>query len=69
MSRRPIGNCRGVCLAEVLIALAAGAVVLSATVQSLDHFERRLSKQHVVAAQAQDPPVRLQVLEAAFPFM
>ena len=63
MSRRPIGNCRGVCLAEVLIALAAGAVVLSATVQSLDHFERRLSKQHVVAAQAQDLRIGLKVLE------
>lgn len=63
MNGPAIGNCRGVCLAEVLIALAAGAVVLSATVQSLDHFERRLSKQHVAAAQAQDLRIGLKVLE------
>lgn len=63
MNRRPIGNCRGVCLAEVMIALAAGAVVLAATLQSLDHFQHRLSKQHVAAAQAQDLRIGLKVLE------
>ncbi len=63
MNRRLTGNCRGVCLPEVLIALAAGAVVLSATLQSLEHFERRLSKQHVAAAQAQDLRIGLKVLE------
>jgi len=56
-------NCRGVCLAEALIALAAGAVVLAATLQSLEHFERRLSKQHGAAAQRQDLRVGLKVLE------
>jgi type II secretory pathway component PulJ len=63
MSHQPIRNCRGVCLAEVMIAMAAGAVVLAATLQSLDHFERRLSKQHVIAAQAQDQRIGLKVLE------
>ncbi|MBI5777725.1 MAG: hypothetical protein HY444_10095 [Nitrospirae bacterium] len=63
MNRRPIGNCRGVCLAEVMIALAAGAVVLASTLQSLDHFQHRLSKQHVTAAQAQDLRIGLKVLE------
>lgn len=63
MSVQAIGDDRGVCLAEVMIALAAGAVVLAATLQSLDHFERRLSKQHVTAAQTQDLRVGLQVLE------
>lgn len=63
MNRPPIGNCRGVCLAEVMIALAAGAVVLAATLQSLDHFERRLSKQHVAAAQAQDLRIGLKIVE------
>lgn len=63
MNRLTIGNCRGVCLAEVMIALAAGAVVLAATLQSLDHFERRLSKQHVAAAWAQDLRIGLKVFE------
>ncbi|MSR25037.1 MAG: hypothetical protein EXR96_08110 [Nitrospiraceae bacterium] len=63
MNDRSIGNCRGVCLAEVMIALAAGAVVLAATLQSLDHFQHRLSKQHVTAAQAQDLRIGLKVLE------
>lgn len=56
-------NCRGVCLAEMLIALAAGLVVLAATLQTLDLFERRLSKQHAAAAQMQDLRVGLTVLE------
>jgi Tfp pilus assembly protein PilW len=63
MSRRSIRNCRGVCLAEVMIALAAGAVVLSATLESLNHFDRRLSKQQTAAAQAQDLRIGLKVLE------
>jgi hypothetical protein len=48
---------------EVMIALATGAVVLAATLQSLDHFQHRLSKQHVTAAQAQDLRIGLKVLE------
>lgn len=56
-------NCRGVCLAEVMIALAAGLVVLAATLQSLTLFERRLSSQHVAAAQAQDLRIGLLVLK------
>jgi Tfp pilus assembly protein PilE len=63
MNRRPTGNCRGICLVEVMIALAAAAVVLAATLQSLDHFERRLSKQHVAAARTQDLRLGLKVLE------
>jgi len=63
MNRRLTGNCRGTCLAEVMIALAAAAVVLTATLQSLDHFDRRLSKQHVAAAQTQDLRIGLKVLE------
>jgi hypothetical protein len=63
MNCRSIENCRGVCLAEVLIALTAGAVVLAATLQSLDHFQHRLSKQHVTAAQEQDLRIGLKVLE------
>jgi hypothetical protein len=63
MNRLPPGSDAGVCLIEVMIALAAGAVVLAATLQSLGHFERRLSTQHVAAAQAQDLRIGLKVLE------
>jgi type II secretory pathway component PulJ len=63
MSHRAIMNSGGACLAEVMIAMAAGLVVLAATLQSLDHFERRLSKQHVAAARAQDLRIGLKVLE------
>jgi Tfp pilus assembly protein PilW len=60
---RPIGDSRGVCLAEVMIALAAGAVVLAATLQSLDHFQHRLSRQHAGAARTQDLRIGLRILD------
>jgi hypothetical protein len=63
MSRRPIVNCRGVCLAEAMIALAAASVVLTASIQTLDHFERRLSRQHVAAARTQDLRIGLRIIE------
>ncbi len=63
MNRRSIGGSRGVCLAEVMIALAAGAVVLAATLQSLDHFQRRLSRQHETAAKIQDLRIGLRILD------
>jgi hypothetical protein len=56
-------DCRGICLAEVLIALAAGAVALTAALQSLDHFQRRLSGQHEAAGQVQDLRIGLRVVE------
>jgi len=62
MNHRPIRNCRGTCLAEVLIALAAGAVVLSATLQSLSHFEKQLSAQHRTVAQTQDVRIGLTIV-------
>ncbi|MGH7259982.1 MAG: PilW family protein [Nitrospiraceae bacterium] len=63
MNHLPIGTNRGVCLAEVMIALAAGAVVLTATLQSLDHFQHRLSRQHAAAAQTQDLRIGLRILD------
>ncbi len=63
MNRQLTGTSRGVCLAEVMIALAAGAVVLTATLQSLDHFQHRLSRQHAAAAQTQDLRVGLRILD------
>ncbi len=64
MNRCPqLASCAGTCLAEVLIALAAGAVVLAATVQALAHFDRRLTEQMTVMSRAQELRVGLKVLE------
>lgn len=63
MISQPALNSRGICLVEVLIAMAAGLVVFMATLQSLDQFSRRLSKQHVAVARAQDLRIGLRVLE------
>lgn len=63
MIPQPVLGNRGVCLVEVMIAMAAGLVVFMATLQSLDHFEHRLSKQHVAVARAQDLRIGLRVLE------
>lgn len=54
----------GICLLEVMIAMAAGAVVLSATVQTLHHFEERLRAQHRTIARQQDLRLGLAILEA-----
>jgi len=62
MNRPALRNCRGTCLAEVMIALAAGAVVLSATLQSLSHFDRQLSAQHRAVAQTQDARIGLTIV-------
>ena len=53
----------GVCLAEAIIAMAAGAVVLSATIQSLMHFQHRLSAQHVTVTRSQDQRIGMQIME------
>ncbi len=63
MTRRLLDDNRGVCLAELMIALTAGAVVLAAAVQSLTHFERRLSAQQVGMGRHQDLRVGLSVIE------
>jgi hypothetical protein len=63
MMPQPALNSRGICLVEVIIAMGAGLVVFMATLQSLDHFERRLSRQHVAVARAQDLRIGLRVLE------
>lgn len=60
--RGRVRSCAGVCLAELMIALAAGAIVLSAAVQSLSHFERRLSVQQEAVAHGQDLRIGLMVM-------
>jgi hypothetical protein len=56
-------NCAGICLAEALIATAAGIVVLSASIQALKHFDRRLGAQQEAIARHQDLRIGLKVLE------
>lgn len=62
MVSRLLGNDQGVCLAELMIALTAGAVVLAAAVQSLTHFERRLSAQQEAMGRHQDVRIGLSVM-------
>src|SRR5207244_12361046 len=51
-------------LIELMIAMAAGAVVLSAAVQALTHFQQRLWTQHDAIARNQDLRVGMEVMEA-----
>jgi type II secretory pathway component PulJ len=56
-------NCRGICLAEAMIAMAAGMVVLSATVQTLDYFQKQFSKQQDEVSRHQDQRMGIRVFE------
>jgi hypothetical protein len=53
---------RGVCLAEVMVALAAGAIILSATFQTLHLFDAQLTTQHTLMSHQQDQRLGLHVL-------
>lgn len=53
----------GTCLTEVLVAMAAGAVILSATFQALSLFESKLSAQQETMSRHQDHRLGLHVLE------
>lgn len=57
-------HCAGICLAEFLIAMTAGAVVLATSVQTLHHFRERLQAQHGAFARHQDLGIGLSVMEA-----
>ena len=61
---RRVNDCAGICLAELMIAMAASAVVLSAAVQALTHFQQRLWAQHDAIASQQDLRIGMEVLEA-----
>jgi len=54
---------RGVCLAEMMIALLAGTIALSATIDSLQHIDRRLRAQHAAVDRVEDERLGLQVLQ------
>src|SRR5437868_3879302 len=59
----PLTNNSGVCLAEVLVAMAAGAVILSATFETLTLFEAKLTAQQDTISRHQDQRLGLHVLE------
>ena len=54
----------GVSLVELLIGLAAGSLVMAATMQTLVHLERRFSAQQDTMAQHQELRIGLNVLES-----
>lgn len=53
----------GTSLAELMFAMAAGLVVLAATLQALSYFQQRFTRQQHEIAQQQDLRVGLEVLE------
>jgi hypothetical protein len=59
----PVTNNSGVCLAEVMVAMAAGAVILSATFQALILFESKLTAQQDTISRHQDQRLGLHILE------
>ena len=59
---RRLRSSSGLCLAELLMVLATGAIVLAATLNSLDYFQRRFISQHVRIADHQDQRLALRVL-------
>lgn len=59
----PLHNNTGICLTEVLVAMAAGAVILSATFQALTLFESKLTAQQDTIGRHQDQRLGLHVIE------
>ena len=53
----------GVTLMELMVAMAAGLVVLGATFQAVIHFQQQYEKQHVRAVRHQDLRLSLELLE------
>jgi len=53
----------GTSLIELMLAVAAGLVVLGATLQTLSHFQQQFKKQQREVAQQQDLRLGLEVLE------
>ena len=59
----PLTNNSGICLAEVMVAMAAGAVILSTTFHALTLFESKLTTQQDAMSRHQDQRLGLHVLE------
>ena len=58
-----IGTEAGTSLAELMLAMAAGLVVLGATLQALSYFQQQFMRQQHEVAQQQDLRIGLEVLE------
>jgi len=67
--RHTTGACRGIpmeagtSLTELMFAMAAGVIVLGATLQALSYFQQRFMRQQYEIAQQQDLRLSLEVLE------
>jgi len=61
--RNPLASNAGICLAEVMVAMAAGGVILSATFQALTFFESKLTTQQNIMGRHQDQRLGLHVLK------
>jgi hypothetical protein len=59
----PLTNNSGICLTEVMVAMAAGAVILSTTFHTLTLFESKLTAQQDTISRHQDQRLGLHVLE------
>ncbi len=62
-SGQPNNEDRGWCLVEVMVATAAGAIVLGATFQSLSSFQRQFTLQQTAVAQQQDLRIAIELLQ------
>jgi hypothetical protein len=62
MVRSRLAGSEGICLAEFLIAATAGAVVLSAALQAMDHFQARLWNQIETIDRQQELRIGLKIL-------
>lgn len=58
----PLTNNTGICLTEVMVAMAAGAVILSTTFHALTLFESKLTAQQDAMSRHQDQRLGLHVL-------
>ncbi|MGH7231826.1 MAG: PilW family protein [Nitrospiraceae bacterium] len=63
MTTRLIKNDFGMCLTELMIAMATGMIVLSASIQMLDHFQQRLWAQHRTIGLHQDQRIGMRIFE------
>lgn len=61
---RMLRDSSGLCLAEMMIAMTAGAVILAATLESVHHFQRRLEDQQSILLLQQDLRLGMRVMEA-----
>jgi len=58
-----LSNARGVCLTELMVSLAAGAIVLVAVLDAFNVMQTRTAIQHRALAHQQDLRIGLEVLE------